>query len=400
MTVKKRHVFYISGFDPRGAAFYRLLYQREAAKQCAVGGLNAQVGPRRRSSDISSSWQIQSGVGDQRTAIHYEFLHWDDIVRAHWVRDEIQVLAAYLRAFWIYLSSGALSRVLKASWPPFVTALFPLAILLTVLGLASGAAVGAYQLIALAEMPWWVGAIAGLGAFGLLIQGGRLLERRMNSYWLLRIYAFSAQQGLGNLPDLDARLNEMARHIVAKASNSDADEILIVGHSTGTIMATIVLARALAIDPELLQQQRSRISLLTLGQCIPIVSLLPQAQQFRDALSTLAQAEKLDWIDFTAPTDGACFALVDPIAVSGISQVNPDEPKPKLLSPRFARLFAPATYAKIRRNWYRTHFQYVMASEKAGEYDYFAITAGHLTLAERHQSLPSVQHYKRPKVFS
>lgn len=398
MTVKKRHVFYISGFDPRGAAYYRRLYQTESAKQSAVGGVNVKVGPRERSSDVSSSWQMQSDIGDRRVETRYEFLHWDDVVRDHWTRNELRVLTDYLHAAWIYLSTGALSCVLKASWPPFVTSLFPLVILLIVLGLALGAAVGMYQLTLLAGMPRWTGFITGLGAFGLLIQCGRLLERRMNSYWLLRIYAFSAQQGLGQLPDLDARLSALASRIVAQASDSDADEILIVGHSTGTIMATTILARVLVICPEFLNQG-PRISLLTLGQCIPIVSLLPQAQQFRDALSTLSQAAELDWIDFTAPTDGACFALVDPIAVSGIAQVHPAEPKPKLLSPRFARLFTPETYAKIRRNWYRNHFQYIMASEKAGEYDYFAITAGHLTLAERHQSQPSVQHYKRPKVF-
>lgn len=398
MTVKKRHVFYISGFDPRGAAFYRRLYQTESVKQSAVGGVNMTVGPRQRSSGVSSSWQIQSESGNQQIETEYEFLHWDDIVRDHWTRNEVRVLSNYFRAAWIYLSTGALSGVLKASWPPFVTSLFPLVILLLVLGFALSAAVGVHQLALLANMPRWMGLVAGLGAFGLLIQCGRLLERRMNSYWLLRIYAFSAQQGLGKLPDLDVRLGELASHIVTQASGSDADEILIVGHSTGTIMATSVVARVLAMCPGFLSQG-PRISLLTLGQCIPIVSLLPQAQQYRDALSTLARAEQLDWIDFTAPTDGACFALVDPIAVSGIAQLNPQEPKPKLLSPRFARLFAAETYAKFRRNWYRNHFQYIMASEKAGEYDYFAITAGHLTLAERHQSQPSVQHYKRPKVF-
>lgn len=393
MFVKKRHVFYVSGFDPRGAAFYCRLYQAESAKQCAVNGLTALVGSRERSSHMSSNWQIRAGAGDLQTETHYEFLHWDDIVRNHWTRSEIRILVDYFYVAWVYLSSGALLRVLKVSWPPFVTAIFPLVILLIITGLASGSGVGIYQLTVLAGLPYWACYVAGLAAFGLVIQCGRKFEQRMNTYWLLRIYTFSAKQGLGNLPDLEARLTELARHLVMEVKDSDADEILIVGHSTGTIMATTILARAITMFPELLQQG-PRISLMTLGQCIPIVSLLPQAQQFRDVLLTLAQAEKLDWIDFTAPTDGACFALVDPITVSGISQVNSNEPKPKLLSPRFAKIFSPESYAKIRHDWYRNHFQYLMASEKAGEYDYFAITAGHLTLAERYRSQMSVRDYK------
>src|SRR5207253_2206682 len=124
--------------------------------------------------------------GEQRTATRYEFLHWDDIIRDHWTRNELQILAGYFHAAWIYISSGTLSHIRKASWPPFATALFPLAIILTVLGLALGAAVGVYQSAALTEFPRWAGLIAGGGAFAVLMQGGRLLERRMNSYWLLR----------------------------------------------------------------------------------------------------------------------------------------------------------------------------------------------------------------------
>jgi hypothetical protein len=37
----------------------------------------------------------------------------------------------------------------------------------------------------------------------------------------------------------------------------------------------------------------------------------------------------------------------------------------------------------LRRRFFRLHFQYLCAFDRPGEYDYFRITAGPLTLAER-----------------
>ena len=65
------------------------------------------------------------------------------------------------------------------------------------------------------------------------------------------------------------------------------------------------------------------------------------------------------------------------------------------MSARFNKLFSPETYATIRRDFLRTHFQYLMAAELPGDYDYFLITAGDITLAERFAHLDSVTGFNR-----
>ena len=108
----------------------------------------------------------------------------------------------------------------------------------------------------------------------------------------------------------------------------------------------------------------------------------------------LARAQGIEWIDFTAPTDYCAMALVDPVAVAGTAQgALPD--RPKLLSPRLAALFSPKRYAEIRKDPFRLHFQYIMASELPGDYDYFAITAGPQTLGARYVGMSSVVGYRR-----
>lgn len=44
-----------------------------------------------------------------------------------------------------------------------------------------------------------------------------------------------------------------------------------------------------------------------------------------------------------------------------------------MCTPRFHKLFRPDTYRWLRRNKMRMHFQYLMAAQLRGGYDYFAM---------------------------
>ena len=74
-------------------------------------------------------------------------------------------------------------------------------------------------------------------------------------------------------------------------------------------------------------------------------------------------------------------------------------PSPKILSPQFAKLFAPTAYAALRKNLFEMHFQYLKAGELPGKYDYFAITAGPRTLAARFADHPGVKDWKELQVL-
>ena len=114
-------------------------------------------------------------------------------------------------------------------------------------------------------------------------------------------------------------------------------------------------------------------------------------------MARLGAEPALDWVDFTAPADGCCFALTDPLAAAGITSTRPNHPK--LLSPRFAALFTPSTYRKIRSDRFHLHFQYLMAGELPGDYDYTAITSGPLSLGARFASAESVTDFTQFRLF-
>jgi hypothetical protein len=66
---------------------------------------------------------------------------------------------------------------------------------------------------------------------------------------------------------------------------------------------------------------------------------------------------------------------------------------PKRVSPRFAQCFAPERYQAIRRDKYRCHFQYLMAVEVPGTYDFFSLSAGAQLLTAKFAAHPGVTRF-------
>ena len=157
---------------------------------------------------------------------------------------------------------------------------------------------------------------------------------------------------------LDRRREAFADRLSRELANSHVDEILVVGHSYGAVLAVEIVARALdSVGPG-----RPTLSLLTLGQTIMWLAWLPSAERIRSAIAAVAESDAVDWIDVSAPPDGACFALVDPYSAIGDRQV--DRKNPKLLNARFHEIMPPDQFARGSRDWMRLHFQYIMAGAK------------------------------------
>lgn len=394
--VRKRCVFYLSGFDPKGASHYHALYRDEAVRQAEVSGLRVTVGRRQKSAEGNAFWDISAAAPEGPVETRYEFLRWDDIVRAHWPRSQATLIKNLISTTWLNLRTGALWRMFKLAWPPVLAVFLPFVLLCAVIvgvPLIAALTVWATPPSWASWTAWLISSVAVAGWLALALQ----LEKKFNMAWLLRSYAFTARQAGGLAPQLDARLEQHAETLLARIQSGIDDEVLIVGHSSGTMMAATVLANALRSDPQL-GSRGPAVALLTLGQWMPLLSTLPKAERFREDLRCLARAKAIDWIDFSAPPDGCCFALVNPLLACGDDSAAVTH-RPKLLSPRFADMFDAHDYAAIRRDRFRCHFQYLMASKKAVPFDYFAITAGAQTLAHRFSKSLGVTDYKDLRFF-
>lgn len=398
-TVRKRCVFYVSGFDPMGASRYHALYRDEAVKQSRVSGVAVDVGPRQKTPQGNAFWHITMQSGAQanggEVSTHFEFLRWDDIVRSHWPKNLAHLLWGVMATTWLNIRTGAAWRMMTLAWPPVMAMFLAFVLLCAVLLGTPLLAVWVFTAAVSTTGPWLAAAASGaVCAFWVL--SGRLLEKKYSMLWLMRSYTFTAQQAQGRVPEMDARLEQHAATVLQRIVAGTDDEVLVVGHSSGAMLAASVLAKVLRHAP-VTGAGKPTVSLLTLGHCMPMLGCLPQAQAFRDDLQVLASAPGFDWVDFTAPPDGCCFPLVDPLAACGVRGALPN--RPKLLSPRFAEMFDAPVYSHLRRDKFRVHFQYLMASAKPVPYDYFAITAGAKTLAARFGSFQSVTDYTRFQIF-
>jgi len=378
--VRKRLVFYFSGFDPRGPAHYHALYGEQAKLHTPLNGLDLQVGKRRRSGKLANAWTITSNGGE--TVTDYEFLRWDDIIRSRWPKNEWQLLKSAVPTYWVFLKANLVGRLLKIAWPSALTVSYPIIAFLglLLLGLLLAATVGILPTVF--GWPGWIGILPAAGILVGTIFLGRWLDDRFRSFWLLRVYGAMQPWAYGKIPELDERIREFATDMVEKIRASDADEVLLVGHSVGTILTVPLVTELLKLEPEL-GTKGQRFGLVSLGNCLPLVSLLPGSGQLRDNLKTIATAPGVRWVDFSSRRDGASVTQVDPLKVSGISRPKGIPVRPQQFPVRIVKMFPPAVYDVIKKDIFRIHFQYIMAGEILTDYDFFAITAGPLSLDQR-----------------
>lgn len=120
---------------------------------------------------------------------------------------------------------------------------------------------------------------------------------------------------------------------------------------------------------------------------------MPQAKAQHLELAHLSQHEQITWVDASAAADGCCFAFKDPLLALPQSVQSAHEAKmcPKLVSTRWHTLFTTEQYQALKRDRFRFHFQYIYATPKLGDCDFFAITSGAQTLKERFASIPAVK---------
>lgn len=387
---KRRKVFFISGYDPKGPGWYHSLFAREAKLQAPVSGMTLEVSERRNLDREQSVWSVRGRENGHEVNCEYVFLRWDDIVRKSWTRGTLAMMSVVFGNLYNYLRNGILWRLLGTSWITFNAAFYPSAFVL--LAIIAGLLIG-WGFATIASISGWLSALLVV-AIAVAFAGVVLpvLDRKFVIYWMSRIFAFNLKQGKGEVEGLHERTGQFANLITQAASSGDFDEIVVIGHSTGCQLAVSVLATAIKAEPDI------KLSFMTLGGSIAMMAWVKEAGWFCDQLERVANHPGIDWIDFSASQDGASFTLFDPVEGSGLKHFNKRNKKPKLLSIKMFQLFSPARFKKIRHSWNQVHFQYLSASEVLGDYDYFAIIAGHKTMAERFEHRQTASDFTRYRI--
>jgi len=397
--VARRRVFYIPGYDPLPPRRYRELYRNESRKQARISNYRIE----QKSDRSETGWRVRAEIDGMQVQSKIDVLVWHDLVQNSMRAGILGTYLALIRTAWIYLTTGTLRRLSWLAKGPVLAAFYPVVMLLGQLMLA---VLGAFVLASLAGVVTFqagtffsrlIGSspdpngllwtVVGTSVFWMVflptavktLQWFKSKDEKTFAYYLMHDYAYTAKRRGAYPEEIDARLVEW-RHRIEAAMRENVDEVLIVGHSSGAQLAVSVVA-------DLVRSNRFKdtgpdLSLLTLGQVIPMISFLPEARRLRRDLRLLATDDTITWLDVSAPGDGCSFALSDPVSVSGVAPPK-GQKWPIIISAAFSKTLAPETLKALRHRYFRLHFQYLCAFDRPGDYDYFKITAGPRTLGQR-----------------
>ncbi len=220
-----------------------------------------------------------------------------------------------------------------------------------------------------------VGIAGAFAIFALLrLLANRWFAIQINSHW-----PYLCEFARGEPSCFDRPIDACVERLIAAARANAVDEIVVVGHSGGGALAPVVLARALERDPDL-GRRGPPIVLLTLGSIMPGAALHPKAVQLHTVVARLAVEPSISWIDCQSRKDVMNFWDFDPVAGIGVV-AGPARCNPLVWKLRFREMLSPEFYKRLRLNFFRMHYQFIMANDRRAPYDYFMLMCGPLPVA-------------------
>jgi hypothetical protein len=373
-VIRRRHVFYVAGYDPRGAEGYHRLFGRELNRFMKTWGVEASVSELVLDSDDIAHWTVATKAPNWQTFTRYEFVRFEHVVRAAAQRPMVRQIPRTLHWMFDDLASGALWRTARAAWRFALHLVVLQAPLVAWLAVTLAAGCGAGFAIARASASLPAGILAGVVVTAALLALLRplvdrsVLLRVANGWPIMRDFARGRPSGY------DRPVEAFARRLVAAARAGETEEILIVGHSAGGLTAPIVATRALELDPDL-GRHGPRVTLVTVGSLTPAFALHPAAERMRAAVRRLATEPAVRWVDCQARKDVMNFWDFDPVGGVGVD-VGAARTNPTIWPVRLRDMLTDAAYDRVRGSQFRMHYQYVMANDRRAPYDYYMLVCG------------------------
>jgi len=377
-VIGRRHVIYVEGWDPQGAEGYYRLFERSVKRFRANWPLEARLGELQLDSQAFAHWNIETSGPNWRVATRYDFLRQEHFIRANMAEPLRRQVPRALHWIFDYLVTGAMARVVRGAWRfGFVLIYFQL-MLIAWIWLAIGAGwLAGFVLERVADVPGsvalLVGVLAALAAFlALRPLADRLRVVQINSHW-----PHLTKFARGEASCFDAPIEAAAQRLVAVAH--EADEIVVVGHSGGGVLAPAIVARALELDPDVGRRAAS-VVMLTLGSIAPGAALHPKAEWLRAVFARIAVEPSIAWIDVQARKDALAFWNFDPVEGIGVHPGS-ERRNPIVWRLRFRDMLSPEIYDRIRINLFWMHYQFIMANDRRAPYDYCMLLCGPVPVA-------------------
>jgi pimeloyl-ACP methyl ester carboxylesterase len=375
VKVRKRHILYVHGYDPRGVKAYRRLFDEQHGAFCRLHGLEGKIGAS-EISDFAAAWNVTTAGEGWRVDTTYQFLGWEDLIRPQFSTPAPVKIFHAIRSLVSRCASGTLGAIVRSKTRFRFFFLYPFFLLLLEIIVALGLAVAVGG--PLARWAGIEGAVVPVGAALFVVMLALLLkltERRTFLLYLFALHDASLRYARRETFGWEQRFEAFASHLESVVNAADADEVVLVGHSLGAVTAIDCLVRALGKNPDL-GTGGPRVVLCTLGGNVPVVGLDPAGGWLRERIGRLAGERSIRWVDFQSSLDVVGFGSFDPVAGHSIA-VAGGRTNPVTVRVSFKESILPENYARFRLGFFGIHFQFLKSSERReGRYDYIRLCCG------------------------
>jgi hypothetical protein len=372
--VRKRCFVQMIGYEPVGIAQQHRRFIREMAQFQKIWNVQSKVSPESHSADGAvANWTVNTFGPNWTVATDYYYFRWDDFVSADMQESDWWRFPLGIAALLEFILTGTAVRYFAAAWRYSVFFLLPL---FYILGMGWLSIAVARSIEAHSDLPYssfWAPLLA-LGAFVVLrMTFGRMMFIRyaLDDWYFARDFIHRVR------PKILERLDRCARELVRVARETDADEIIVDGHSLGAPLSLIVVDRALQLDP-LLSQRGKPLHLVSSGSSLLKLALHPAAAWLREVVGRVTNSQAIYWVEFQARADIINPYKVDPVVALGI----PATGKPIIKIIDIRDMVEKATYRRLILNFLRIHRRATMGNERRYFYDHYMLCCGPIPLIQ------------------
>ena len=374
-TIKKRAVFFIGGFDPKSPDAFFGKQNREIKRYEELWDTNVNFSsPENIDADVSlTRYTCRSNSDSWPIPVEtdFHFLSLDDIVLKDFARPLHIRLGKYVKSWASYVFSGTAFNFIRHAWRfalyfAYPAIMFFFAVVMSFL-IANFAASAPFP------FAWLAANIVFIASFILMVKFG---GNRYHVLHLMDLWSFSYDFIQQNRADITNKLDRLAGTIASQLTQITYDEVLFVGHSTGGALILDAVSLAVEKHPKFLTKYNS-VNVLTLGSTTLKIGLHPKAGWFRQRINQLFANPKINWVEYQCLTDVINFHRTDPAELMDIQAT------PIIRNIKIREMLDAKTYARIKRNFFRVHYQFVFGNTKPYHFDFLSICFGPTDLLSR-----------------
>lgn len=309
--------------------------------------------------------------GNWQTRTRLVQFSWSDVIEAYESEPFPRGFLRNFPKFMAFFFDGTVARYYSASKRYWGFTIFPL-LLIGLFAILAGLVVVRLivPFVPALDHPFAILVLTLAGVFVLCRWPGK------SAYLLLTVNDWGFARDMVNRvnPLIETRFREFAETVGDEIARSRDDEVVIAGHSFGTVWAVGALALALERNPDLLKGRNAVF--LALGSSLLKIALAPNARFMRAWAARIMAVPGLLWHEIQTKDDLIAFYKADPFATLGLTD---HAATLKIDRVKYKEAMEAGRYRGMLTSPYRTHRQYILYQDRRVAFDYILRLFGPLS---------------------